>query len=125
MRGLKHPVRPRANRLYRAPMDAPGMPVDPPIVYTSARIADCEERAFMLTAVGIPNAITFDGARFALRVEPQFAQAALAQLRQYETEKRPPPRPPPPPELFPFAWLGCVLYVFVLLGVAKGISEAW
>ena len=45
-------------------------------------------------------------------------------MRQYEAERnRPVPPPPPPPRLFPHAWIGCVLYVLVLIGVAIAISR--
>ena len=45
-------------------------------------------------------------------------------LLHYEAENRPPPPPPPPPYLYPYAWVGCVLYVLVLLGVAAALTHA-
>lgn len=78
----------------------------------------------MLTAVGIESVTGFDGEYFVLHTDASQAPQALAHLRQYEAERnRPAPAPPPPPRLFPHAWIGCVIYVLVLLGVANAISR--
>jgi membrane associated rhomboid family serine protease len=73
--------------------------------------------------VGIESTVTFAGTGFILWVSEPDAFRATAQLRQYESENRPAPAPPPPPRLYPNAWLGCVLYVVVLMGVAYAISN--
>jgi rhomboid protease GluP len=93
-------------------------------IFRSARVPECNERAFMLYAVGIASAIARDGKEFVLLVDPDDAAAALEHLRQYEIERlyRPPP-PPPPPKLHPHAWVGSLVYALVLIGVAFAISN--
>lgn len=93
-------------------------------IFRSARLPECNERAFMLYAVGIGSAIARDGAEFLLLVELGDAPAALEHLRHYEIERlnRPPPRPPAP-KLYPHAWVGSVSYALVLIGVAFAISN--
>jgi rhomboid protease GluP len=91
-------------------------------VYRSLRRRPCEERALVLTAVGIESMVTFAGAGFILWVSEPEAPKALAHLRQYESENRPAPPPPPPPRLYPNAWVGCLGYVFCLMGVAYALS---
>jgi len=93
-------------------------------IYRSDRIAACNERAFMLYAVGIASAIARDGSGYALLVEVADVPAALDHLRQYEVERlhRPPP-PPPAPKLHPNAWVGSLVYAFVVIGVAFAISN--
>lgn len=80
----------------------------------------------MLSAVGIPSAIEFDGEGFLLTVDTASAAEALSQLQAYEIERRA-PRPPPPPtvRVWPHAWVGCVLYVAVLLFVGLALSNGW
>jgi rhomboid protease GluP len=93
-------------------------------IFRSTRSNDCEERAFVLTAVGIESVTGFDGTDYILHVDGANVPQALAHLRQYEAERnRPVPPPPPPPRLFPYAWIGCVFYVIVLMGVAIAISR--
>jgi membrane associated rhomboid family serine protease len=91
-------------------------------VFRSRRRRTCDERALVLTAVGIESVVTNAGARLILWVSEADAPRAIAQLRQYESENRPEPLPPPPPRVYPNAWVGCVLYVLCLLGVAYAIS---
>jgi membrane associated rhomboid family serine protease len=93
-------------------------------VFRSFRRSECEERAFVLTAVGIPSHVHFDGMQYILTVEePQYA-AAVAHLSRYATESRPLPLPPPPPRLYPFllALVGCVLYALTLLLVGYAVA---
>jgi membrane associated rhomboid family serine protease len=92
-------------------------------IYRSARRSACEERAFVLAAVGIPSAIRIDGALFLLEVDVEQLQLALSQLSHFEAESRPAPPPPPPARLHPYAWIGCVVYVAILLGVAHSIAN--
>ncbi len=66
-------------------------------VFHSPRRKDCEDRAFVLSAVGIASTIGFDGEHFRLQVEADAASAALDHLERYEMESRPPPAPVPLP----------------------------
>ena len=91
-------------------------------VFRSLRRRPSDERAFVLAAVGIQSVVTFAGARFILWVSEADGPRALTHLRQYESENRPPPPPPPPPRLYANAWIGCIAYVFCLMGVAYVIS---
>jgi membrane associated rhomboid family serine protease len=92
-------------------------------IFRSARRSACEERALVLTAVGIPSAIRIDGALFVLEVDDSQLHLALSELGHYEAESRPPPPPPPPARLHPHAWVGCLFYVAILLGVAHSIAD--
>jgi membrane associated rhomboid family serine protease len=91
-------------------------------VFRSLRRRSCDERALVLTAVGIESVVTFAGAGFILWVNEPDEPRALTQLRLYETENRPRPPTPPPPPLYPNAWVGCFFYVLCLMGVAYAIS---
>lgn len=93
------------------------------VVYRSRRRRRCEERQLVLTAVGI-NAFIVTGAyECRLEVAAEDAPAALEQLAQYEAENVPPPPLPPAAPLDPDAWIGCTLYVLVLMGVAAALSQ--
>ena len=91
-------------------------------VFRSFRRADCEERAFVLTAVGIPNHVHFDGWQYVLTVEEPQHDAAVIHLARYATESRPLPPPPPPQKLYPFALVGCVLYVLALVLIGYAVA---
>jgi len=92
-------------------------------IFRSTRSAECEERAFVLTAVGIPYTIVSDGAHCSLFVDAALASQAAAHLRQYEAEKAP-ARPRPSPDApYPHAWLGSAIYALVLLIVTFAISQ--
>jgi len=91
-------------------------------VFRSLRRRPCDERALVLTAVGIESAVTFAGARFILWVSETDAPRAVAHLGLYESENRPAPPPPPPPRLYPNAWVGSLFYVLCLMAVAYAIS---
>jgi membrane associated rhomboid family serine protease len=92
-------------------------------VYRSFGRRGCEDRAFMLGAVGIASAIVPGEEQFALEVAPADVSRALGHLSQYEAENRPPAPPPPAPPLHPNAWVGCAAYAACLLGVAYAISN--
>jgi rhomboid protease GluP len=95
-------------------------------VFRTSRSAECEERALVLTAVGVPNVIDFDGAHYVIRVEASVADLALGHLERYAAESRPLPAPLPPPPLHSFAWVGCALYVLVELVVGFSVAAgAW
>jgi membrane associated rhomboid family serine protease len=93
------------------------------IVFRSTRRRACEERALVLTAVGIESRLLRLDGEYLLQVSATDAGAALRELLQYEAENRVPPPAPPPPLPYPNAWVGCVGYVLVLLGVAWAISN--
>jgi rhomboid protease GluP len=93
-------------------------------IFRSARVPECNERAFMLYAVGIASAIARDGAGFVLLVDVSDAAAASEHLRQYEIERlNKPPPPPPAPKLYPHAWVGSLVYALTVVGVAFAISN--
>lgn len=94
-------------------------------VYRAFRRRDCEDRAFMLGAVGIGSAISPRDDHFILEVTEADAHRALGQLDQYEAENLPPEPTPPAPSLHghAHAWVGCVGYAVWLMGVAYVISN--
>ncbi len=81
----------------------------------------------MLAAVGISGRIEFDAGLYVLCVEEADVPAASDQLRRYEGENRAPPVSPAPPEprRFGNVWVGCVLYVLVLVGVGLAVSHGF
>lgn len=80
----------------------------------------------MLSAVGIPATLSFDGLHYSLQVDANAAAAAQEHLERYEIERRPAPARAPPMRLHPYAWIGCVGYVAVLVAVAVlNSSGAW
>ena|ERR1019366_1557908 len=92
-------------------------------VFRSARRAECDERAFVLAAIGISGTIYYDGLQYLLEVDAAEATRALAQLGQYELERRPPPALPRPPPSYPYPWVGCVIYVVTLLAIGLMVSN--
>jgi rhomboid protease GluP len=90
-------------------------------VFRSARRKDCEERLLVLTAVGIAAQLAFDG-QCLIEVTAADAASAQAHLSHYDAENRPLPPPPPTPLPYPHAWIGCVLYVVVLMSVAYAVA---
>jgi membrane associated rhomboid family serine protease len=92
-------------------------------VYRSPRRRDCDERLLVLTAVGVTGVVVLGEGTFLLQVPTDAAGYATRHLLQYESENRPPPPPPPPPPLYPNAWVGCVAYVAVLVGVAAVLAR--
>jgi rhomboid protease GluP len=90
-------------------------------VFRSPRRKDCEERLLVLTAVGISAQLAFDG-QCVIEVTANDASSAQAHLSHYDAENQPLPPPPPTPRPYPHAWIGCVLYVTVLMGVAFAVA---
>jgi len=86
-------------------------------VFWSYLVTECDQRAFVLKAVGIEHVVTRDDNRFVLLVPEQFVEAALEHLQVYEEESRPKP-PPPPLRLHERAWAGSLVYAIVMLGIA-------
>jgi len=96
----------------------------PVTVFRSAQQRECNERLLVLTAVGVEALVaTAPGGGFLLQVAPGDAADAVRHLSQYDAENPPPPPLPPPPRLYPHAWVGCVVYVAVLVGVASVLSN--
>jgi membrane associated rhomboid family serine protease len=86
-------------------------------VFSSYLIGECDQRAFVLKAVGIEHFVAQNVNRFVLLVPEAFAEAALEHLRHYDEESKPKPRPAPI-QLHRHAWIGSVLYAIVMLGIA-------
>lgn len=98
-------------------------PLSPVEVYRSPRLADCDERAFVLIAVGLPSAIGRDGELYRVFVEEPAAEAARMHLGRYELESRPAPPAPSVPPPRPHAWAGAALYAAVLYAVAFALAR--
>jgi len=79
----------------------------------------------MLAAVGISSAITIGGSCYILTVDAADYERAQSELRSYAAESRPLPPLPPPPPLHPHAWLGCLCYVALLVGIDLAIANGW
>ncbi len=109
----------------RAPAAMEGVSEPEVEVYRSRRRRLCEERAFVLAAVGIPSQVVPFQGRFLLQVATRDAVRAAAQLDEYDRENPPPRTEPQPlaPRLFAHAWVGCVGYAAWLLGVAYALSN--
>jgi len=84
-------------------------------IHRSHGRSSCEERAFVLHAVGIASEIAWNGREWALWVQPGDHAAALAHLQRYERENPPRRRPAPPEPLHRGAWLGSAAYAAVVL----------
>jgi membrane associated rhomboid family serine protease len=95
----------------------------PVTVFRSARRRECDERLLVLTAVGVEGFVTAVPGEYWLQVAPADAGYAARHLLQYEAENRAPLPPPPPAPLYGYAWVGCAIYVLVLMGVAWALSN--
>jgi rhomboid protease GluP len=91
-------------------------------IYRSRRRAACEERALVLTAVGIPSILRRDSGDYILEVDVELLAQALKELHYYAAESRPAPAVAAPAAPYPNAWIGCLAYAVVLLGIAYAIS---
>jgi len=106
----------------------PELPVE---VYRSHWRPACEERAFVLHAVGISSQVVAAGPNWSLLVAPASAAAALGHIRVYDRENPPRRRTLPAHEpLHRLAWTGAVVYCLVLLAVAwlaghKAFATDW
>ncbi|MBP9591161.1 MAG: rhomboid family intramembrane serine protease [Steroidobacteraceae bacterium] len=86
-------------------------------IHRAASRASCDERAFVLHAVGIASETAWNGHDWGLWVAAADRAAALAQLERYARENPPRRTPAPPEALHRAAWLGSLAYVAVLLAV--------
>jgi len=84
-------------------------------VFRSFWRSACEERGFMLHAVGVPSQVVWLGRAWVLVVPAAQQGAALAHLEQYERENPPRRRPLEPEPLHRGAWLGSATYAAVIL----------
>lgn len=75
----------------------------------------CEERRFVLHAVGIESQVMWLGRSWALVVPAAQQAAARAQLEHYERENPPRSSPPAVEPLHRGAWIGSIAYAVVLL----------
>jgi membrane associated rhomboid family serine protease len=95
----------------------PAPPLDSVEVFRSFWRNACEERAFVLHAVGIESQVLWLGRAWALLVPTERQSAALQQLVQYDRENPPRRRPALPEPLHRGAWLGSLAYAVVILWV--------
>src|SRR5690606_35023441 len=103
----------------------PGSMQQPVAGFRSMVDRACEERAFVLTAVGIDNQIAPDDDGHVLLVEQPLRAHALHHLWQYEQERL---RRPAPAERLaprPGAWWGSLVYVLVLLLPPFALAQGW
>jgi len=94
-------------------------------VFRSARRRACDERAFVLDAVGIENEIELDGDAYAVRVPGPSLALALHHLWQYEKERGAVRPVEPEVETQPQAWRGALVYALLLLVVPLAVSQGW
>jgi rhomboid protease GluP len=88
-------------------------------VYRSHWRPACDERAFMLHAVGIASQVVPLGELWSLEVPELAATAAITHLRGYDRENPPRRRVLARPEqMHPRAWIGPATYVVVMVLVA-------
>ena len=82
-------------------------------VYRSPDLNACEQRAFVLRAVGIEHVVGSDGGLFLVLVPEASAGRASDELHKYESENRA-RTPAPQLELHDFAAASTIIYVFIL-----------
>jgi membrane associated rhomboid family serine protease len=84
-----------------------------------------DERAFVLTAVGINSWVEWDGSAWVLSVESVARAHAEHHLWQYEQERQRPVPKDVPFHPQPGAWHGSLLYVAALLLVPFALAQGW
>ncbi|MEO6368665.1 MAG: rhomboid family intramembrane serine protease [Steroidobacteraceae bacterium] len=94
-------------------------------MFRSARRRACDERAFVLTAVGIDSEIELDGDAYVVWVDAVARAHATHHLWQYEQERLVVRPPEPVMTLQPHAWWGAVVYAIVLLLVPLAVAQLW
>lgn len=94
-------------------------------MFRSAGRRACDERAFVLVAVGIGSEVEFDGGGYVVWVEAAMRERALQHLWMYEHERS--QRPPPLGVSRPRAggWRGSLAYVLVLLLAPCALAQGW
>jgi rhomboid protease GluP len=86
-------------------------------IYRSSRLAACEQRAFVLHAVGIASEIVAQNDEFALWVPTEAAALAQHHIDRYAAESVPAP-PEPAPVMHANAAIAPLVYAFTLIGIA-------
>jgi membrane associated rhomboid family serine protease len=99
-------------------------------IYRTYQRAACDERSFVLHAVGIGSHMAQNGAYWSLYVDAGDAPSAAAQLLRYEKENPPRRRFIRPEGTHAWAWVGAAAYAAVLLLVAyfaghRAFSANW
>lgn len=94
-------------------------------VFRSRLRRPSEERAFVLTAVGIASEVDWDGSAFVVRVDNVARAHAEHHLWQYEQERRRPVPVEPAFTPLPGAWRGSLFYALVLLLVPIALAQGW
>jgi len=99
-------------------------------IYQSGARAACDERAFVLHAVGIVSEVAFSGQSWVLGVATPDAATAIAHLATYERENPPRRRFIQPEGTHRWAWLAAAGYAAVVLGIAylagqKAFASNW
>lgn len=92
-------------------------------IYYSYRLADCEQRAFILRAVGIEHAVYAHDERFGLMVPEELARSAIDHLQSYDAESRVVAPVAQPMQLHPNAAVGSILYIVIVVAVAYLAGE--
>ena len=95
-------------------------------VFSAPGRAQCDDRAFMLSAVNITSVVEAGLGGYVIRVP--YAQAAFAthHLWQYEQELRPRPRiVTAESSPYPHAWIGGAFYVAILVLAAMFVVRGW
>jgi len=87
-------------------------------IYRSPLLAACEQRAFVLQAVGIPFELAPHDNGFSLWVATDTAPAAQHHLERYAAESALAPPRQSRPVLYPHAWIAPGLYAVLLIGIA-------
>lgn len=101
-------------------------PVNQPVeVFRSRLLRPSEERAFVLTAVGIASEVEWEGGSYVVRVESVARAHAEHHLWQYEQERRRPVQVEPPFTPRPGAWHGSLFYVGLLVLVPIAVAQGW
>lgn len=91
-------------------------------IFRSRTPQECDERALVLLAVGIPPLMSAEHGVFSLLVNEADQPRAVIELGRYVLENRPRPRPQPP-RLHRHALAGAAGYVLVLFVVAVATSR--
>jgi membrane associated rhomboid family serine protease len=88
-------------------------------VFRSPGFLACEQRAFVLHAVGIPSEIVDLPEAFVLYVAPETEVAAREHIERFNSENDQPQQPTPaPPPLHGNAWVSPALYASSIIAVA-------
>jgi membrane associated rhomboid family serine protease len=94
-------------------------------LFRSTRAADCEDRAFVLTAVGLPNEVAVEGGHFVLWVNAWVFAQARHHIDHHAAENIAvkPAAVLPKTFVHPYAWIGSIFYAAVLLFISGAIAK--